>query len=151
MIRTTLSRDGPRLIVALSTRSPMLKCRAFTVEGCRPAIIRFSWGHLEGAHHVEVELKHGAVMGSDAAAQGFDEVCALLAGRALGELRQPPGAASPAISAPSMADPGAQDIREAAGDFDVGILQGLLDPEQMLRDFPHELLAGPRQVAQFLD
>jgi hypothetical protein len=45
----------------------------------------------------------------------------------------------------------AQDVGEDTGELEVRMLEGLLDPEDMLRDLPHELLAGAGEIAQLLD
>src|SRR5206468_8924841 len=44
----------------------------------------------------------------------------------------------------------AHDVGEHAGELDVGRLQGLLDAQGVLGDFPHELFTRAGQVAQLL-
>jgi hypothetical protein len=45
----------------------------------------------------------------------------------------------------------AHDVGQDARDLAVGILEHLLDAQRVLRDFAHELPAGPGQIAQRLD
>lgn len=45
----------------------------------------------------------------------------------------------------------AQDVAEETGEFQVGVLEGFLNPEGMLGDLTHELFAGAGEIAQLLD
>ena len=44
-----------------------------------------------------------------------------------------------------------EDVRQDAAQFQIRILQDLLDARRVLGDFPHQLLSGAGEIAQLLD
>jgi len=104
---------------------------------------------IDGIGLGEVDPQQQALVVGHATAQGFDDVCAGgvdpgmdLVGEAVGlTLRQ---------GIEDRASAGAHDVRQDRAEFDVCRLQGLVDPLNMRDLFPHQLLAGARQVAQRL-
>src|SRR5579864_2642650 len=61
------------------------------------------------------------------------------------------GSSSPSMSALTIARALADDARKDTVELDVRVLEHLLDSHRVLRHFADQLLAGSREVAQFLD
>jgi hypothetical protein len=96
----------------------------------------------------EVELEQEAVVGGDAPVQGGDEVRARRREAPVDQIRQALGirlAGHQSLQDGAATD--AEDVAEESGEFQVVVLEGLLDSEGVLGDLPHELFAGAGEIA----
>jgi hypothetical protein len=109
-------------------------------------------GGFEGVDLGEVQLQQEAMMSHHAAVQGGHELGAGGFEAAAGEVGQAVGIG---LAGDQGLEDGAtthaEEVAEQAGQLEVGVLQRLPDPQGVLRDLPHELLAGAGEIAQLLD
>ena len=130
--RSTASRKGRSISVMRASRSGS---RAF-----------------EGLDLVQIHPEQKAVMVSHVPAQAGEQACPGGAQPAGGLRQEPFRVGLPRNPGTQQRAPArAQQVRDDAGDLDVGVLEGLLDAQRRLRHLSHQLLPGSCQVPQLLD
>jgi len=107
---------------------------------------------LEGCDELQMELQEPSVMRGNVAAERLDEQRALLTGVALSEVCEPlrvslPGDARREHRPTALSEHSGQDAPE----LEIGVFEGLLDPQAVLGDLAHQLLAGACEIPRLLD
>lgn len=152
-IETDLGDDSPGHGIAdAGNRGQERDLDSKGLEKFSDSLLDEAHGCFDGVDLGEVELEQEAVVVTDLAGQGLDE---LLLGR-LEAARATQGGQGWRIRRPGhdAAQDGpaahAQDVREDARELDVRVFQGLLDPLRVTRRFTDELSAGPGQIPHLL-
>jgi len=100
----------------------------------------------------QVQLQQETMMGRHPPVHRGDDVRAAGLQAHVGAIGQPLGIGLPGDQRrEDRPAAGAQDVGDHPRQLHVGVFQRLLQPLRVPRDLADELLAGPRQVAQFLD
>lgn len=116
-------------------------------QGFSRAGVELRQGVMQGGHQIQTHLEQSAMVIADTSVQRFHELRAFLAGVTLGEIGK---LLWVGLTVDQRLQDGpatlAQYIRQDAPEFQVRILQHLLDARGVLGDLPHQLFAGAGQI-----
>jgi len=121
-------------------------------QGFSHVSIDLAQGLLERCNELQMHLQQPPVVRLDTPVQSCHQLGAFLSSAALseiGELLRVVLSGNEGVEDRPARD--AQYVREDAPELYIGVLESFLDPQGVLGDLPHQLLAGACEITQLLD